>query len=177
MVRYKGTWDADGVAAFLDEVVVPVRIACRTPAGGLWIVSLWYRREQGDAPDRAADGGGSTVGDNGADGAPVLRCATGADAEIVRYLEQDADVAFEVSTDRPPYRGVRGSGTVDIAPDEEKATLRALLERYLGGTDSALADRLLASDRDEVRLTLRPDRVYSWDFSDSMADVAPTPSE
>ena len=160
MVRYTGTWDADGVAAFLDEVAVPVRIACRTPAGGLWIVSLWYRREDEEAGDALG-----------------LQCATGADAEIVRYLEHDPDIAFEVSTDRPPYRGVRGNGRVALAPDEDKATLRALLERYLGGTDSALADRLLDPDRDEVRLTLHPDRVYSWDFSDSMADVAPTPSE
>lgn len=162
--RVTGAWDRDGIAAFLEDAVVPVRLACRTSSGPLWIVSLWYRwREEGGEDDQA-DGGGD----------PVFHCATGADADVVGYLEHDDGVAFEVSTNDVPYRGVRGHGTATVTPDEDKATLRALLERYLGGTDVALARRLLDDDRDEVRITVRPERLYSWDFSDSMADVAET---
>jgi nitroimidazol reductase NimA-like FMN-containing flavoprotein (pyridoxamine 5'-phosphate oxidase superfamily) len=150
MVEYTGTWDRDGVAAFLAEVTVPVRLACRTPGGGLWMLSLWYGF---DAESE------------------TFACATSADADVVRYLEADDGVAFEVSTNDPPYRGVRGAGTATVSPDPEKAVLRELLERYLGGTDSSLARRLLAPERDEVTIRVDPERCHSWDFSDRMKDV------
>lgn len=150
MVDYTGAWSADEVERFLDEATVPVRLACHTPSDRLWLVTLWYE---------FAD--------------ETFLCATGRDAKIVEYLEGDASVAFEVSTNEPPYRGVRGNGRAVIGPDPDKAVLRSLLERYLGGTDSRLADRLLADDRDEVAIRLEPDRLYSWDYTERMRDVEP----
>ena len=41
-----------------------------------------------------------------------------------------------------------------------------MLERYLGGTDSELAEILLAPGREEVRIEVG--RAYTWDFSDRM---------
>ena len=113
------------------------------------MLSLWYRYRDG-----------------------AFHCATGADADVVGYLEHDASVAFEISDNDPPYRGVRGSGEVSIEPDEDKALLRELLERYLGGTDSPLADRLLAEGREEVRLTVDPTKLYTWDFSERMPETS-----
>ena len=101
-------------------------------------------------------------------------CATGSDADVVRYLEADAGVAFEVSDNEPPYRGVRGSGTVTIEADEGKTLLRELLERYLDGTANTLADRLLADDREEVALRITPERLYTWDFTERMTDAVET---
>jgi len=150
VTEYTGEWDREGVAAFLSTVRVPVRLACRAP-NGLWMLSLWYGFD--------AD-------------AERFVCAAAADADIVRYLRDDDGVAFEVSTNDPPYRGVRGRGTATIRPDEGKAVLRDLLTRYLGGTESALADRLLSPDRDEVTVRIDPERCYSWDFSDRMDDVS-----
>ena len=149
-VAYTGEWDRAEVAAYLTDATVPLRLACRTPAGGLWMLSLWYRF---DADDER------------------LVCATSADADIVEYLRADDGVAFEVSGNDPPYCGVRGNGQATISPDGEKAVLRDLLERYLGGTESALADRLLAPEREEVAIDLDPRRLYSWDFADRMRDV------
>ncbi|PSQ19793.1 pyridoxamine 5'-phosphate oxidase [Halobacteriales archaeon QS_8_69_26] len=149
MIDYAGAWDEAGVAEFLAEATIPLRLACRTPGSHLWMVSLWFRHRDGR-----------------------LECATGRDADVVRYLRSDPGVAFEVSTNDPPYRGVRGRGTVEIEPDPEKAVLRDLLERYLGGTDSRLARRLLDEGREEVTLRIDPAKVYSWDFSDRMHDVA-----
>ncbi|MFB6103041.1 MAG: pyridoxamine 5'-phosphate oxidase family protein [Haloplanus sp.] len=151
MTAYTGTWDREGVAAFLADVTVPIRLACRTPAGGLWMLSLWYGFD--------AD-------------AEQLVCATSAAADVVDYLRADDGVAFEVSTNDPPYRGVRGNGCATVAPDEDKAVLRDLLERYLGGTDSPLARRLLAPERDEVTIRIEPSRWYSWDFTDRMREVS-----
>jgi hypothetical protein len=151
MTEYTGEWDRPAVAAFLADARVPIRVACRTPAGGLWMLSLWY--------DFDSDAG-------------EFRCATSAEADVVRYLREDGGVAFEVSTNDPPYRGVRGTGSTTITPDEEKDTLGTLLERYLGGTDSTLADHLLDPARDEVTIRIDPERLYSWDFSDRMRDVS-----
>jgi uncharacterized protein YhbP (UPF0306 family) len=150
MTEYTGEWDRAEVATFLADAHVPIRVACRTPAGGLWMLSLWYDFD----PDAGA-----------------FVCATSADADVVRYLRDDDGVAFEVSTNDPPYRGVRGAGSATIAPDEDKTALRNLLKRYLGGTDSPLAERLLDPDRDEVTISIDPERCYSWDFSDRMRDV------
>lgn len=150
MTEYTGAWDREGVAAFLSEARIPIRLACRTPSG-LWMLSLWYGFD--------AD-------------AERFVCATAADADVVRHLREDDAVAFEVSTNDPPYRGVRGRGRATIVPAEGKAVLRDLLSRYLGGTDSSLARRLLSPDREEVTVRIDPERVYSWDFSDRMADVS-----
>jgi hypothetical protein len=149
-VRYSGEWGREGVAAFLTDHAIPVRIGCRRPSGDLWMLSLWFEYD--------AD-------------AETLHCATSADADVVRFLRADAGVAFEVSTNHPPYRGVRGAGVATVTPDEEKDRLRSLLDRYLGGTDSALAGRLLSPEREEVEITIRPASVYSWDFSDRMPSV------
>ena len=144
-----GDWNRETTEAFLREQTIPVRLACRRPDGGLWMLSLWYRYRDDQ-----------------------LACATGAGARVVSYLREDPAVAFEVSTNEPPYRGVRGSGTASIEPDENKRVLRSLLERYLGGTDSALASQLLTPDRDEVQIRIDIERAYTWDFSDRMPSPA-----
>ncbi|MBX0325730.1 pyridoxamine 5'-phosphate oxidase family protein [Halomicroarcula sp. F13] len=145
MVTVTGPWSTDELTDFLETTAVPIRLGCRRPKGDPWMLSLWYRYEDG-----------------------AIQCATAADADVVRYLEYDDVVSFEVSTNDPPYRGVRGNGTASVAPDEEKETLRALIDRYLDGTDSPLAERLLSPDRREVTITIAPDRLHSWDYSGRM---------
>ncbi|QDX39445.1 pyridoxamine 5'-phosphate oxidase family protein [Salarchaeum sp. JOR-1] len=145
MTDFRGVWDESAVAEFLTDTAVPLRLTTHRPDGTLWTVALWYEYDNG-----------------------VFACATGADADLVRFLRGDSHVAFDVSVNDPPYRGVRGNGTVTVDPDDGKQLLRSLLERYLGGTDSALAGRLLDDDREEVRIELRPDELYSWDYSQRM---------
>lgn len=139
-----GPWDRARVDEFLADTPIPVRIGCRTPAGDPWMVSLWFRW----------------------DGA--IHCATGADADVVEFLELDDHVSFEISTNDPPYKGVRGRGRVAVSPDEDKRLLRSLLKRYLGGTENDLGDRLLRPDRGEVHVRIEPERLHSWDFTGSM---------
>jgi len=145
MDRLTGDWDRERTEQFLDERTIPVRLATHTPRGGLWMLSLWYRYRDG-----------------------CIECATGANATVVEYLRENSEVAFEISTNDVPYRGVRGAGVADIAPDEDKAVLGDLIERYLGDTDSKLARRLLSPDREEVRIEVDIHRAYTWDFSDRM---------
>lgn len=154
MTEFRGAWSADEVEAFLRRTTVPIRIATHRPDESLWLVALWYRYRDGS-----------------------FECATWANADVVRYLRNDAGVAFEVSTNDPPYRGVRGNGTASLAPDEGKAVLRDLVERYLGGTDSDLAEWLLNDDREEVRIRVQPREVYSWDYSERMGDTTEEDAE
>ncbi len=147
MPTWTGAWSEAEAESYLAESTVPIRLGCRTPGGGLWMLSLWYRYRD-----------------------EAFHCATGADADIVRYLESDPDVSFEVSDNEPPYRGVRGAGTAILERDEGKTLLEELLKRYLGGTDNRLADRLLHADREEVRIRIEPNKLYSWDFTDRMTE-------
>ncbi|MFC7141939.1 pyridoxamine 5'-phosphate oxidase family protein [Halosimplex aquaticum] len=145
MENVTGDWTRERAEQFLDERAIPIRLAMQTPDGGLWMLSLWYRYRDGN-----------------------LECATGAKAKVVRYLRENPAVAFEISTNEPPYRGVRGAGTASVSPDEDKAVLRALVDRYLGDRDSGLAESLLSPERDEVAIEIDVDRAYTWDFSDRM---------
>lgn len=135
------------VTEYLTEATIPVRIACYRPEAGLWIVSLWEEYETGQ-----------------------LSCATGVESALAGFLRADEQVAVEVSENHPPYRGVRGSGTASLRPDEDKQLLRSLLERHLGGTDSDLAATLLDPSREEVRIDIDLEDGYTWDFSDRMAE-------
>lgn len=146
--EWNGAWTAAEATTYLQDTTVPIRLGCRTPDDGLWMLWLWYRYRD-----------------------VAFHCATSATTDVVRYLDADPAVAFEVSDNDPPYRGVRGSGTASIESDGDKELLRALLERYLGGTDNALADRLLVEDREEVRISIEPTTRYTWDFTERMADA------
>lgn len=150
MPTWTGPWSAAEAETYLTERTVPIRIACRTAAGGLWMLSLWYLYDEDEGE---------------------FYCATGADADVVGYLEADSGVAFEVSEDEPPYRGVRGAGTATVERDGGKDLLKELFGRYLGGTDNRLADRLLDDDREEVRIEIEPTKLYAWDFTERMADA------
>lgn len=150
MVDVTGAWTDTEAAEFLQSATVPIRLGTRRPDASLWIVTLWYRYRGG-----------------------VFECATGAKAEVVRYL-REAAVAFDVSTNHPPYRGVRGNGRAEVAPDPEKAVLRDLLDRYLGGTDGDLARWLLDDAREEVRIRIEPQSMYTWDYSERMGGTERT---
>jgi nitroimidazol reductase NimA-like FMN-containing flavoprotein (pyridoxamine 5'-phosphate oxidase superfamily) len=149
-MRLRGSPDREWVDAFLDAQTIPVRISTHTPAGGLWMLSLWYGYDPDDAQ---------------------IHLATARSARVVEYLEHDPDLAFEVSTNDVPYRGVRGQGTASLEPDAEKALLRTLIDRYLGDTDNDLANWLLRDDREEVHVTVDVEKAYAWDYSDRMHDV------
>jgi len=143
--RISGPLDRAQVAVFLDDAVIPVRLGCVAPSGWPLVVSLWFVR-QGDE----------------------LVCATQRSSALVRALEHEPRCGFEVAGQEPPYSGVRGRARVTIEPDERLVTLTKLTTRYLGGTESPFARRLLARTKPEVVLRLDPVEVSSWDYSSRM---------
>jgi hypothetical protein len=140
-----GPWSADQVERWLTGARIPVRLGVLATTGPL-VLSLWYRFVDGE-----------------------LWCATGADADVVSHVGRDARVGFEVGPDIPPYRGVRGSGRVEVVPAQGRDTLERLLDRYLDASNAELADWLRKGADDEVALRIHDLRVSSWDFSGRMS--------
>jgi hypothetical protein len=139
-----GPWAADEVASFLDETVIPIRLASNGVNYPL-VQSLWF------------------VHDDAA-----LWCCTRTDSVLARRLATDGRCAFEVSRDAPPYRGVRGTGDATLVPAAAPALLPRLLTRYLGDTESGLAAWLLSRLDGEVAIRISTLRVTSWDYSARM---------
>jgi nitroimidazol reductase NimA-like FMN-containing flavoprotein (pyridoxamine 5'-phosphate oxidase superfamily) len=139
---------------YLEETVIPLRLACQTESGWPIILSLWYMYQEGS-----------------------LYLATRATAKVVDYLKNDPRCAFEIASDLPPYCGVRGQAEAEILPQLGGDILEQLLHRYIGSTTNPLAQNLLKNRASEVAISLRPASVYTWNFTDRMRDSSPVVQE
>jgi hypothetical protein len=97
-----------------------------------------------------------------------LWCCTKDDSVLARRLAREPRCAFEVSADTAPYRGVRGTGTAALVPDQAGDVLPRLIDRY-SQRDTALADWLLARLDREVAIRIDNLVVSSWDYAARMA--------
>ncbi|NIV14940.1 MAG: hypothetical protein GWN62_27880 [Aliifodinibius sp.] len=144
--------DLQEIEAYLKNIRIPLRLACKTQSGWPMIVSLWFNYQNGQ-----------------------LFCATQKSSRVVAYLIHDPQCAFEISADLPPYCGVRGQAVASLDENIGATILEKLLVRYLGGTDNELANTLLAKSETEVAIVLDPKRIYTWDFSERMSSIHFTP--
>jgi hypothetical protein len=135
----------EGVRQYLEDIRVPLRLACATPSGWPMVLSLWYICRDGH-----------------------FYCATQRTAKVVSYLRHDPRCGFEVASDSPPYCGVRGQGRATLDEGLGSEILQQLLLRYLDGTDNPLAMRLLARSDHEVAIVIKPVNVFKWNFTDRM---------
>ncbi len=135
---------------FVTETVIPIRLSCLTPSGWPTVLSLWYVYENGR-----------------------FYCATHQNAKVIQYIQQNEQCAFEIAGDQPPYKGVRGQAIASLEPQRGPEILTRLLERYLGATDSPLAQQLLARQNKEIAICLEPINLFSWDFTPRMQNSLP----
>lgn len=145
----KGPWNLRQIEQFLDDVNFPLRLACTSRDGYPRVVSVWYACRNG-----------------------ALLCVSHRKSALVKLLQQDPRVGFEVSPNDPPYHGVRGQGTASLAPLGDDDVLETLLDRYLGQQESRVGNWLLARKDEEVLITVRPERMFSWDYRQRMADIS-----
>lgn len=131
--------------AFLQDAKAPLRLAINGHDGAPRLVSLWY----------VWDG-------------KALWCATPAQAITSVQLARDGRCAFEVSTNQPPYRGVRGTGVAELLPERGRDVLGAVMSRYLTERNASLRDRLSQRSGEEVAIRVVPDSMFAWDFSSRM---------
>jgi hypothetical protein len=140
-----------GVIAYLEAVLIPLRLSCLTTTGWPFVLSLWYLHDAGK-----------------------LLCATLETARVVAYLRGEPRCGFEIAADQPPYCGVRGRAAAEIDPARGQEVLGRLIDRYLGDRDNGLARRLLARSQDEVAIVLTPVQVFTWDYRQRMAGATPS---
>ncbi|MDJ0865561.1 MAG: pyridoxamine 5'-phosphate oxidase family protein [Myxococcota bacterium] len=143
-IRRSSALSGREVEAFLDTQRLPMRLACHGADGFPLVVSLWFLFEDG-----------------------CLWAATHEGAALAKRLRADARCAFEVATNEPPYRGVRGQGIVSLSP-QGGALLGRLIDRYLGSRDSRLARWLLARADGELALRIEPRWISAWDYTERM---------
>ena len=148
-IPIKGPWGHDETTLFLAESTYPVRLAAVASDGFPRVVSLWYRSR-----------------------VLTLECVTHRDAPLVKLLAANANVGFEISPNDPPYHGVRGQGIATISPLAESDTLDWMVSHYLGDSDSQVGRWLLSRREQEVVIKIEPQRLFSWDYRERMADVS-----
>lgn len=136
----------------LDELVndtkIPIRIACVKANGIPAILSLWY-----------------VIIDE------KIYCATQKNAKIVTYLEKNPFCGFEIASDKPPYKGVRGEGTVKILQSKGNEILEILIDKYLGKKESALSKFLAKNSYNEVAIEIIPKKNFHYDYSERMRGI------
>ena len=140
-----GPWDRSQIQAFLDDTVIPIRIASAGRTSPL-VQSLWFLYDE-----------------------DALWCASQVDSVLTRRLHADPRCGFEIAGDLPPYRGVRGSGRAELLPERAATVLPRLISRYLGDEPSPLASWLLSRVDSEVAIRISDLRVTSYDFTSRMA--------
>lgn len=140
-----GPWGRSQVDTFLDEAIIPIRLASAGRTSPL-VQSLWFLRD-GEA----------------------LWCCTQREAVLTRRLTRDPQCGFEVSGDLPPYRGVRGSARAEITAERAADILPRLITRYLGDSPNPLADWLLSRLDREVAIRLHSLRMSTFDFTQRMS--------
>ena len=127
---------------------IPIRIACIKPNGFPIVLSLWYVNIDGK-----------------------IYCATQKTARIITYLKINPVCSFEIAGDTPPYRGIRGEGTVKILNDKGESVLLALIAKYLKGKKSNLSNFLKKNSKSEVAIEIKPQRIHTYDYSSRMTGV------
>ena len=101
-----------------------------------------------------------------------IYCATQKSAKIVQYLKKNPICGFEIAADKPPYKGVRGNGSVKIIDDVGKDILKILMKKYLGEKESGLSKFLKKNSNNEVAIEITPQNLFYYDYSARMKDVS-----
>jgi nitroimidazol reductase NimA-like FMN-containing flavoprotein (pyridoxamine 5'-phosphate oxidase superfamily) len=127
---------------------IPIRLACIKPNGMPSIVSLWYVQIDGK-----------------------IYCATQKSAKIVSYFKKIPLCGFEIAGDKPPYKGTRGEGTVEILDEKGEEILAILIQKYLGKKESILSKFLKDNSKTEVAIQISPQKIFHYDYSKRMKDV------
>lgn len=130
------------------DTKIPIRIAFLKTDGTPSIISLWYKQ----------------IGDK-------IYCATKRTAKIVLYLQNNPKCGFEIATDKPPYKGTRGTGHVKIIEHQGQEILKILMKKYLGEKESTLSKYLNNNSETEVAIEISPQNIFNYDYSKRMKGV------
>lgn len=140
-----GPWDVSTITRWLEDTVIPIRLATSGKRGPL-VQSLWFQYEKS-----------------------AIWCATQRDSAVAKRVMKHPVIGWEISPDQPPYKGVRGRGTIEVIKDPVQAgeVLRGLITRY-GQSGTDLERWLLSRVETEIAFRITDLEVVSWDYSPRM---------
>jgi len=140
--------DNDEIDKFIPDSKIPIRIGFIKGNCTPVVVSLWYVCKDGK-----------------------IYCATQKTAKIVSHLQKNPICGFEIAADKPPYKGIRGEGTVQILNETGVYVLDLLMEKYLKGKESTLSKLLRDNSKTEVAIEITPQKVFHYDYSKRMKGI------
>lgn len=140
--------DSQKLENMINDTKIPIRLACITSTGSPIVVSLWYTIIDGK-----------------------IYCATQKKAKIITYIKNNPTFGFEIATDSPPYRGIRGHGNVKVIEHMGKDILVILIDKYLGKKISTLSEFLRNNSENEVAIEITPEKLFTYDYSKRMKDA------
>ena len=140
--------DKQNLEILIPKEKIPIRISFMKSNGFPTVVSLWYTHENGR-----------------------IYCAVQKTAKVISYIQKNPKCGFEIAGDMPPYKGLRGEGTVNIIHDKGKEVLETLIEKYLGTKESTLSRFLRDNSKNEVAIEIIPQKIHSYDYSQRMKDI------
>ena len=143
----KSAWNQQELRDFLVSSKIPIRISVLDDEYPL-ICSVWF-----ECLDEK------------------LVIVSHEDSKLAKTLLRQRKCGFEIATNDPPYKGVRGKADVVAEAEGSGDTLRRVIQRYLGGTNQKLASWLLSRVEHEVKFTLHPTWVTSWDYGERMEQI------
>ena len=136
----------EGESQILEpSLKIPIRLAFMDSNNEPAVISLWYVSME-----------------------DKIFCATQKKAKIVQYLRENPVCGFEIAADSPPYKGVRGKGTVRILEDKGLDILNILMKKYLGKKESNLSRFLQNNSKTEVAIEITPKKIFNYDYSQRM---------
>ncbi len=137
--------NSKNIDEFIPDSKIPIRIAFMKSPTVPAVISLWY------------------ICNN-----DKIYCATQKTAKIVSYLKKNSTCGFEIAGDKPPYKGVRGEGTIQILNETGPYVLDLLIEKYLGEKESKLSKFLRNNSKTEVAIEITPQKIFDYDYSKRM---------
>jgi len=137
--------DTEEIDKFIPDSKIPIRIAFMKSTDLPAVISLWYVCKDGK-----------------------IYCATQKTAKIVSYLQKNSACGFEIAADKPPYKGIRGEGTVQILDEIGAYVLDLLIDKYLGEKESTLSKFLKNNSKTEVAIEITPQKILYYDYSKRM---------
>lgn len=137
--------DSEKIVHTWEELDIPIRISVNQENGYPITISLWY----------VIIGG-------------LIYCATKNNSKVVKILEKNQKCGFEIASDKPPYRGLRGFGEAIVLEEMGKEILDLEIKKYLGKNKSKLSDYLIKHIDSEVAIQITPKKIFRYDYSERM---------
>lgn len=144
-IHANSAWSKEQIFNYLDQTTTPMRISCHDDDGHPIICSLWFFHQDG-----------------------ILWAASHQKSHIIRRLIKNPNVGFEIATNDYPYHGVRGKANITLIRDAEVNILGKVIDKYLQGSNTKLANWLLSRQDEEYAIKITPISINSWDFSERM---------